>query len=137
MARIVDSTVLVNLERRGLGLDALPKIMPEGEEVALAAVTVAELVTGICRVTSAPRRLRMDAFLDALLETIPVLPFDLRDARTCGRLLATLMAQGQLIGVHDAQIAATALTRGYGVLTDNVRDFERVPGLTVTTPRWP
>jgi tRNA(fMet)-specific endonuclease VapC len=41
-----------------------------------------------------------------------------------------------MIGLHDIEVAATALTHGYGVLTDNVRDFERVPGLIVRQPVW-
>ena len=42
-----------------------------------------------------------------------------------------------MIGPHDAQIAATGLAYGYGVLTDNTKHFERVPGLVVMAPRWP
>jgi tRNA(fMet)-specific endonuclease VapC len=136
LAKVIDSSVLIGMERRGLGLEALPEIMPEGEGVALAAVTVSELLLGIYRADSAARRLRREGFLDAALEAIPVLAFDLRAARTYGRVWSELMAQGQPIGIHDAQIAATALTYGYGVLTDNPKDFERVPGLSVSPPRW-
>ena len=41
-----------------------------------------------------------------------------------------------MIGAHDLQIAATALAWGYAVLTDNLRDFHRVPGLEVRQPIW-
>jgi predicted nucleic acid-binding protein len=137
MATLIDSSVLIGLERRGLGLVALPQIMAEGEELALAAVTVSELLLGVYRADAPARRLRRESFLDALLETIPVLAFDLRVARTYGRVWSELLAQGRPIGVHDAQIAATALTHGFSVLTDNVRDFQKVPGLSTTAPRWP
>ena len=137
MARIIDSSVLVALERRGLPLETLTTLASPDEDAALAAVTVSELMLGIHRSDTAARRLRRENFLDALLDTIPVLPFDLRVARTYGRVWSELMGQGQMIGIHDAQIAATALAHGYAVLTDNVRDFERIPGLTVTTPNWP
>ena len=43
---------------------------------------------------------------------------------------------GQTTGAHDLLIAATALAHGYGVMTDNIRDFERVPGLEVRQPDW-
>lgn len=102
----------------------------------MAAVTVSELLLGVFRAGSAPRRLRRESFLDALLEVIPVLPFDLRVARTYGRIWSELLAEGQPIGIHDAQIAATALTHGYSVLTDNARELARVPGLSVAVPRW-
>ncbi len=42
-----------------------------------------------------------------------------------------------MIALHDLIIAATALANGYGVLTENVRDFIRVPGLEVRQPTWP
>jgi predicted nucleic acid-binding protein len=58
-------------------------------------------------------------------------------ARTCGRLWAELATRGQFPGMHDAQIAATALTHGYEVLTENPSDFKRVEGLSDATPRWP
>lgn len=136
MATLIDSTIPIGLERRGLSLVELSRIVPEDEEIALAAVTVSELLLGVFRADSAPRRLRRESFLDALLDAIPVLPFDLRVARTYARVWSELLAQGQPIGIHDAQIAATALTHGYGVLTDNAREFGRVPGLSVTVPRW-
>jgi predicted nucleic acid-binding protein len=48
-----------------------------------------------------------------------------------------LAAAGQLIGDRDLLIAATALTHGYDLLTNNLRDFARVPGLRVRQPTWP
>ncbi len=103
----------------------------------MAAVTVSELLFGLHRADTAARRVRRENFLEALLETIPVLAFDLRVARIHGRIWAELAATGQMIGPHDAQIAATGLAYGHGVLTDNPKHFERVPGLEVTAPRWP
>ncbi|MBI4491474.1 MAG: PIN domain-containing protein [Chloroflexi bacterium] len=137
MAKIVDSSVLITLERRNLGLSHLRPSLEKGDEkIALAAVTVSELLLGVYRADSAARRLRRESFLDTILEAVPVLPFDLPVARTYGRIWSELAAQGQLIGIHDAQIAATALTHGWGVLTENTRDFQRVPGLSVAAPTW-
>ncbi len=102
----------------------------------MAAVTVSELLFGLHRADTAARRLRRENFLEALLETIPVLPFDLRAARVYGRIWSELAATGQMIGPHDAQIAATCLAHGYGVLTENLAHFQRVPGLDVASPRW-
>lgn len=103
----------------------------------MAAVTVSELLFGFHRADTAARRVRRENFLEALLEAIPVLPFDLRAARVYGRIWAEMAATGQMIGPHDAQIAATGLAYGYGVLTDNAKHFEPVPGLAVTAPQWP
>ncbi len=68
---------------------------------------------------------------------IPVLPFDLTIAHAHADLWAKLAAAGQIIDTHDMIIAATALTHNYSLLTDNLRHFERVPGLIVRQPQWP
>jgi predicted nucleic acid-binding protein len=52
------------------------------------------------------------------------------------QLGAQLAAVGQAIGAHDLIIAATAVAHGYRLLTDNLRHFQRIPGLVVIQPRW-
>ncbi|MBI2940903.1 MAG: PIN domain-containing protein [Chloroflexi bacterium] len=95
-----------------------------------------ELLVGVHRAGSPAHRFRREAFVEAILETIPVLPFDLRIARIYARLSAQLAAAGQPVGAHDLLIGATALAHGCPVLTENVRDFHRVPGLVVQRPNW-
>ena len=82
---------------------------------------------GLHRADTAARRVRRENFLEALLEAIPVLPFDLRTARVYGRIWAEMAAMGQMIGPHDAQIAAAGLAYSYGVLTDNAKHFSGCP----------
>ncbi|MGZ5440093.1 MAG: PIN domain-containing protein, partial [Candidatus Aminicenantales bacterium] len=55
----------------------------------------------------------------------------LDEALLAGELLAGLSLTGQNIDVEDVLIAATALTQGLTVVTNNVRHFERIPGLRV------
>jgi len=59
-------------------------------------------------------------------------------ARTYAELYAHfLKIQSRVKGtfnVHDLQISATAVTHGFTVLTNNVKDFEKVPGLKVLKP---
>lgn len=136
MARLIDTSVLVSLERRGGTLEQLFGLMGPDEPVALSVVTVSELLVGVHLSNNEARRIAKEIVLNAILEVVPVLPFDLLVGRTYARILADLRISGRMIGLHDAQIAATALTHGYGVLTNNAGHFERVPGLSVTTPRW-
>ncbi len=135
MARLTDSSVFIELERRGQPLSALEASIP-GEAVALAAITASEPLSGVYRAAPSLRRSRRKSFVTTLLEAFPVLPFDLTAARLHARLLADLTATGQLIGLNDLMIAATALVHGYDVLTFNVREFERVPGLVARWPDW-
>lgn len=136
MAVLIDSSVFIGMERRGLRLDELVALVPD-EPIALASVSVSELLFGVERANTPERRARRDRFVEAILSIVPVLPFGVDEARMHAPVWASLATSGQMIGTYDLLIAATALVQGYDVLTDNVREFGRVPGLTVRQPRWP
>jgi tRNA(fMet)-specific endonuclease VapC len=70
------------------------------------------------------------------LDAFRVLAFDLPVAREHARIWAELAGTDQSIGVRDAMIAATAIAHDFSVLTYNVREFSRVPGLEVRQPSW-
>jgi len=135
VAQLINSSVFIALERRGQRLHDLAAVVPD-EPLALASITASELLAGVHRADSPERRLRREAFVEAVLERVPVLPFELRTARVHARIWAQLVSGGQSIGAHDLLIAATALAHGYAVLTQNRREFERVPGLVVRQPNW-
>ena len=62
---------------------------------------------------------------------IRAIPVDLATARAHARLWAHLASEGRIIGPHDLWLAAVAISRGYTVVTANLRELERVPGLVV------
>jgi tRNA(fMet)-specific endonuclease VapC len=99
---------------------------PEG--LFLSSVVVAELRYGA---DHSARRRTNHSRIDALIEEIEALDFDLRAAATYGRVRAQLEAGGTPIGPNDMLIAAHALSRGLTVVTDNVVEFRRVKGLRV------
>jgi predicted nucleic acid-binding protein len=135
MALVVDSSIFITMERRRLTLSALVALTG-GEPLALAAITASELLFGVHRAENALRRSEREDFVESILRGLTVLPFRLIEARVHGRLRAQLAAAGRIIGPNDLLIAATALANGYAVLTDNLREFERVPGLSVSRPAW-
>jgi len=132
---LVDSSVIIDLERRGLPLHVLFDSLPN-EQLVTAAITASELLVGIHRASSDERRVRRETFIEAVIAALPVLPFDLDAARLHARLWAQMAQDGQMISSHDLLIAATALANNHDVLTTNVRDFSRVPGLVVREPTW-
>lgn len=133
MATLIDSSVLISAEKGRLPLeDALAELA--AEPVAIAAITASELLHGVHRAKPASRRARREAWVEAVLERLPILPFDLTVARHHAALWALLAERGGAIGAHDLLIAATALAHGYAVATRDARSFPRVPGLTVR--RW-
>jgi tRNA(fMet)-specific endonuclease VapC len=96
---------------------------------ALAAVTASELLHGVERARDAVVQVRRSAFVEGVLENVPVIPFGLAEARTHARIRAELAGVGALIGAHDLQIAATAVVAGSEVATLNVTEFGCVRGL--------
>jgi len=133
MATLIDASVLIAAERGGLDLDAL--LQAEGDvELAISAVTAAELLHGVHRSPRDRRRARREAFVERLLEHLPVVAFDLVAARLHARVWAELAAAGRSVGERDLLIAATAMARGFTVATRDERSFPKIPGLTVV--RW-
>lgn len=95
---------------------------------AISVVAYGELAFG--EVMSA-RREEAAAHLAALLETLQVLPLPLEAARRYAEIRAKLQRIGQPIGSNDLWIAAHALADDLTLVTNNEREFERVPGLRV------
>jgi tRNA(fMet)-specific endonuclease VapC len=133
---IIDTSVLVAAERGAVRFEALLESLGE-EPVAVAAITASELLHGCRRAGDPGVRARRWAFVDALLDALPVLPFGLPEARRHAELWAELSRTGSAIGPHDLLIAATALAQGHALVTLNQREFGRVPGLRlVATERY-
>lgn len=128
MGVILDTSVLIAAERGALRFEAMLDGLGD-VGVGMAAVTASELLHGCLRATNPGVRARRFAFVEGLLETIPVLPFSLAEARPHAQVWAHLARSGALIGAHDLLIAATALARGHRVATLNREEFGRVPGL--------
>ena len=132
MARrlILDTTVLVTAERGTLRLGGL---LDDADDVAIAAITAAELLVGVELADAARRRARQ-AFVDDLLATIPVEEYDLDVARAHARLLAHVRRTGKPRGAHDLIIAATAAASGRTVVTSDAAGFDQLPDVALLDP---
>jgi tRNA(fMet)-specific endonuclease VapC len=97
-------------------------------QLRMSAITLAELRFGAAK--SANGR-RAGANLRVLLGKIAAVPFDAAATERYGSLRAHLEARGSPIGPLDTLIAAHALSLGWRLVTHNVREFRRVPGLRV------
>ena len=130
MGVLIDTNVLIECERGRLDLE--PHLAQRGqEEFFLSVISASELLHGVHRAANPQSRMKRSAFVEALLERFPLLPIDLATARVHAQVWAELAGAGKLIGPNDLWIAATALARGLDLITANVREFDRVPGLTV------
>jgi len=124
---ILDGTVLIAAERRGKALD---RIVADADDVAIATITAAELLVGVELADDARRPARA-AFVQAVLDTIPVEDYDLSVARAHAGLLAHVRRAGRPRGAHDLVIAATALARDRVVVSADAAGFADLPGVVL------
>jgi tRNA(fMet)-specific endonuclease VapC len=125
---ILDNSVLVAAGRGTVRLQPFLESLGDAP-VAIAATAAAELLHGCHRAADPGVRARRFAFIDALLDLIPVLPSGLAEARRHAELWAHLAREGTVIGPHDLLIGATALAQGHLLATLNRKEFSRVAGL--------
>ncbi len=122
---LLDTNILSDLIRQPDGMVA-HAIADVGEDAVATSIIVAgELLYGGEKRGSP----RLQSKIEELLSLIPVLPLKDDADALYGRLRAELERRGTLIGANDMLIAAHALAIGATLVTDNIREFERVEGL--------
>ena len=97
-------------------------------ELALSAITEHEMLFGLAL---NPQATRVARLARSFLQVVIVLPFDRADAAAAAEVRAKLSKAGAAIGDFDALIAGVALARDRVLVTSNVKEFTRVPGLAV------
>jgi tRNA(fMet)-specific endonuclease VapC len=100
------------------------------DDVAIAAITVAELAVGI-ELADAKHQAQRGAFAEAVLEAVSVEDYDTDVARAHGALLAHTRRSGQPRGAHDLIIAATARARGREVVSADQVGLADLPQVLV------
>jgi len=126
---ILDTTVLVDAERGG---NALVEVIDDGDDVAVAAVTVAELKVGV-QLAKGRRRDKRERFVAAILDAVSIEPYDLDVADAHADLLAHVRRTGTPRGAHDLIIAATARAQNRQVVSSDQRAFAELPGVSVAS----
>ena len=94
--------------------------------LSMSTITLGELIYGAEKSSQPARNL---ADIEALAARVDVLPFDSQAAQHFGQVRAELAKAGKPIGPYDLMIAGHARSRGLILVTNNLREFKRVPGL--------
>ena len=98
------------------------------QELAMSTITVGELRFGAEKSQARSRAL---ATIDELVQMIQPCALPMAAAEHYGHIRATMQQLGQPIGNNDLWLAAHALAEGWTLVTNNTREFDRVPGLRV------
>ena len=96
--------------------------------MAISSITLSELIYG------AEKSPNMDKNLEAIEEFVShldVLPYDAKASQHYGQIKAALEKRGEIIGENDIHIAAHAISQGLILVTNNLREFKRVPNLAL------
>ena len=128
MGLLIDTDVLVHAERARAALDF--SRYAEYGDAYISVVTASELLVGVHRAQDESVRSRRLAFVEGILSALTALPVYIETARIHAQLVAQI-PQNETVGAHDALIGATALRYGHAVLTNNGKDFRKLPGLVV------
>jgi tRNA(fMet)-specific endonuclease VapC len=94
--------------------------------MAISSITLSELIYG------AEKSQNVDKNLEAIEEFVShldVLPYDAKASQHYGQIKAALEKRGEIIGENDIHIAAHAISQGLILVTNNLREFKRVPNL--------
>lgn len=124
---LLDSNIIIaalNGSSRPL-LNRLAGLAPQ--RLHLSSIVLAELLTGVAK--SGPGAAARRATLNELVDGLTLAPFDSGAAEVYARARAKMELKGQAIGPLDLLIAAQALSCGLVLVTDNLREFRRVPDL--------
>lgn len=127
MSTFMLDTDTVSFAIRGVGRVGVAILEHRPSELAISAITLAELRFGAERRKSA----KLDRTITSVVNNIAVLPFDAECAAVFGRIAAGLAERGSPIGEFDALIAAHAIVLDATLVTNNVKHFKQVRSLRV------
>jgi tRNA(fMet)-specific endonuclease VapC len=97
-------------------------------ELAMSVVTYGELRVGAEKSDRYPDSLRA---LELFIQAVPVVPMEIEVARFYSQIRLDLEQRGQIIGANDLWIASHCLQLGLTLVTNNEREFSRIPNLTI------
>lgn len=126
---IVDTNVLIRLmQDNEAAVRKIDDLESQHVPLRVSSVSLFELHHSIERVNNSLERRRR---IEAVLESKPTYPADSTAMKKAGRIDGRLTSECRAIGMGDTIIAATALVQEEPVLTENVKDFERIDDLEV------
>jgi tRNA(fMet)-specific endonuclease VapC len=130
----LDTTILVDLERGVPSAKAeIEKLLLESYKLSTTTINIFEMAFGAHKSRSSKKNIKA---LVALTDDLDIWDFDIESGFLAGELLHKLELKGTPIGFRDVFIASIALTnRCDRIVTSNIKDFNRIPGITATPYR--
>ncbi len=122
---LLDTNIVIYVIKRR-PVEVMATFNQNAGRMAISAITLSELYHGAEKSTQVAQNLTVVEEFASLLD---VLPYTAKAAQHYGAIRSELEKSGRPIGVNDLHIAAHARSEGLTVVTNNLREFDRVPGL--------
>jgi tRNA(fMet)-specific endonuclease VapC len=124
---LLDTNIVIYVLKRR-PIEVLEIFNRNANRMAISSITLAELIYG------AEKSQHVDKNLEAIEEFIShleVLSYDAKASQHYGQIKSGLEKKGQLIGENDLHIAAHAISQGLILISNNLKEFSRVPNLAL------
>ena len=127
---IVDTDILIDLLRKKDYAVSLIRKLEDEVELATSAINTFELYRGAYKSRNQEKNL---ASVKGLLNSLCILNTDEDSMEIAGKIIASLERDGNMMDIRDLLIASIALVNGFGILTNNVRHFNKIKHLRVVS----
>ena len=124
---LLDTNIVIYVLKRR-PKEVLEIFNTNASRMAISSITLSELIYG------AEKSANVDKNLEAIEEFIShleILPYDAKASQHYGQIKAALEKKGEIIGENDVHIAAHTISQGLILVTNNLREFKRVPNLAL------
>jgi tRNA(fMet)-specific endonuclease VapC len=124
---LLDTNIVIYVLKRR-PLEVLDIFNKNATRMAISSITLSELIYG------AEKSQKIESNLEAIddfISHLDVLPYDANASQHYGSIKVALQKKGHIIGENDIHIAAHARSHGLTLVTNNVKEFKRVPNLAL------
>ena len=124
---LLDTNIVIDVLKRR-PVEVLAVFNTNASRMAISSITLSELIYG------AEKSLNVNRNLEAIEEFVShldVLPYDAKASQHYGQIKATLERKGEIIGENEIHIAAHAISQGLILVSNNLKEFNRVPNLAL------
>ena len=128
MKLMLDTTICIYLIKQQPAAVLQRFLEYQAGDIGISSITLSELRYGVAKSTHREKNAKA---LDEFVIPLEVISFDEEAAHVYGDIRATLEKAGTPIGAMDMLIAAHAVSLGIPLVTNNTREFVRIPTLTV------
>ena len=124
---LLDTNIVIYVIKRR-PLKVLDAFNVNHDRMGISSITLSELIYGAEKSAAVDKNLRV---VEEFVSHLEVLPYDAKASQHYGQIKSFLEKKGTLIGENDIHISAHAISQGLILVTNNLKEFKRVPHLAL------